>query len=88
MKTTQITLFGKLKKWAPKGSIEVAIDPEMNPRLLREVVAAELKKMNSSFIGISELLSSAVANESRILQEDETLGDSNEFSLLPPVCGG
>lgn len=88
MKTTQITLFGKLKKWAPKGSIEVVIDPEMNPRLLREAVAAELKKMNSSFIGISELLSSAIANESRILQEDELLGNSNEFSLLPPVCGG
>ena len=88
MKTTQITLFGKLKKWAPKGSIEVAIHSEMNPRLLKEAVAAELKKMNSSFLGISELLSSAIANESRILQEDELLGNSNEFSLLPPVCGG
>ena len=88
MKTTQITLFGKLKKWAPEGSIEVAIYSEMNPRHLREAVAAELKKVNSSFLGISELLSSAVADESHILQEDENLGESNEFSLLPPVCGG
>ena len=88
MKMTQITLFGKLKKWAPKGSVEVMIHSEMNPQLLREAVAQELKKINSSFLGIAELCSSAVANESRILQENELLGDSKEFSLLPPVCGG
>lgn len=88
MKTTQITLFGKLRKWAPQGLIEVATQSEMNPQLLREVVARELSKRNPDFMGLSELLSSAVANESRVLREDELIGDSNEFFLLPPVCGG
>ena len=88
MRTTQITLFGKLKKWAPKGFVEVSIHPEMTPKTLREAVATELTKINSEFPGISDLGSSAVANESRILQEEEPIGDSKEFSLLPPVCGG
>ena len=88
MKKTQIRLFGKLKTWAPEGKVDVLIHSEMNPQLLRLAVADELKKMNSSFLGIAELCSSAVADESRILHENELLGDSKEFSLLPPVCGG
>lgn len=88
MITSQITLFGKLKKWAPKGFVQVSIHPEMNPQTLREAVATELMKINSEFPGISDLVSSAVANESRILHEEELIGDSKEFSLLPPVCGG
>lgn len=88
MNQSRILLYGKLKAFAPKGEIFVATSKEMTPDALREAVATRLKNSNPDFGGLLELKSSALADETRILSEKETIGEGKEFSLLPPVCGG
>ncbi len=85
---SRILLYGKLKAFAPKGEILVTTVETMTPDILREEVARTLKELSPNFGGISELKSSAIANDSRILSEKEPIGEGKEFSFLPPVCGG
>ncbi len=88
MNLNRVILFGKLKNLSPQGFIEVSISSEMTPQIFREEVAKVLSSINPKFKGISELNSSAVANDSRIIFENEPIGTSHEYFLLPPICGG
>ena len=88
MSDSKILFFGKLKGYAPKEGVTLVVNPQMTVKQLRSLVAQRLAEVSSIFPGESELVSSAIANEDRVLKENETVGESREFSFLPPVCGG
>lgn len=88
MRKGRILLFGQLKTFCPHEMLEVDFEPSMTPEELRKRVSEKIKEKNSFFLGLCELQSSAIANETRILLENEPIGESREFSFLPPVCGG
>ena len=88
MNKSRILFFGKLKTLCLSEPVEVEVHPDMTPQDLRLKVSEVLLQRTKHFSGVQDLQSSALANESRILREGEAIGESREFSFLPPVCGG
>ncbi|HTP29469.1 MAG TPA: hypothetical protein VMK12_27865 [Anaeromyxobacteraceae bacterium] len=86
----RVRLFGALRKYSSEP--EIAFDVPRNTRVaaLREHLTEILKRTHPAFDG-ALITASVLADESRILREDEEVGtsaDEASLALLPPVCGG
>lgn len=85
----RITLYGKLKDLFPQGELIIDTKVSMTYDEFKKVVTDVLERENK---GSSDKIqkgieTSALANNERILKQDEKLKPGS-YSIIPPVSGG
>jgi molybdopterin converting factor small subunit len=89
----RVKLFGALRDLAgrsnPMGDAELILENNV-PKTVKElkIRLAEILATTSDSDVARLLKVSAVASETRILDETETLPENEAVHILPPVCGG
>ncbi len=86
----RVRLFGAFRRWSPDGGIRLSAPPRTTAAELRALLLAALRRLDAGFDGQALLASSAMADESRLLDEGWSVpaGGPVELAILPPVCGG
>lgn len=88
MKEIEIKLFGAFRKYVPAGKIFLQLESPCSVRALKEQIQRKILAQSSEYEGQNLVFESALATESAILTEEESVGDTSSLALLPPVCGG
>ena len=86
-----IRLFGALRDLHRDALLEIPLEEPCRAEVLRELVGFRLQELNPRVPAedITRLLhSSAMATESRLLDEAASIEPGAKLALLPPVCGG
>jgi molybdopterin converting factor small subunit len=84
----RLRLFGEFRNFTDSAEIEVPVNDGFTVEDLKSQAAVQLGKLRPGY-DLERLLSrSAVADENRILDPKELIGDHRWFALLPPVSGG
>ena len=84
----RIQLFGKFRSYLPQGYFELILAPDKQIGELRMQIINYLKNNVSGFADDVLVNESAIADQFEILGDLEKIGNKNQFSILPPVCGG
>jgi len=88
----RVRFFGAFRKYFEgKAELDLALPAGLTAGAARSQIGALLSVHNSAFPLPSDrelLAQSALADESRILSDSDTLDRVQELSILPPVCGG
>lgn len=84
----QIHLFGALRKFGSEGVLTLEFNEPCSVREIRELLKEKLaREFPLEFQG-ALIDRAALANDKRVLAEDEQIKETARLSLLPPVCGG
>ncbi len=79
--TVTVRLFGAFRTYGE--ALEVIVPAGSVARDVREALARRLKPEDSRLVH-----DSALADDTRILDEEATMDRDMSVSVLPPVCGG
>lgn len=82
----EIKLFGQLKEYFETSGIEMEL-PEA-PLRVRELKAELLRQPGTSEMRRALVADSALASETQVLRDEDLIGGTGVYLLLPPVCGG
>lgn len=88
MKDIEIKLFGAFRKYVPSGMISVSLVEPILVSSLKQHVVKALLEIDPKFQETTLIFESALATESRILNDGELTSGETSLALLPPVCGG
>ncbi|OFZ21253.1 MAG: hypothetical protein A2X94_07285 [Bdellovibrionales bacterium GWB1_55_8] len=84
----EFRLFGALREYgSPDSMISIEIPAAISIAELRTHLASVIGAQKGDHAR-SLVLDSAIADERRLLTDQDTLPETGTFSLLPPVCGG
>lgn len=86
----RVRLFGAFRRWSPDGELRLSAPPGTGAAALRALLLSALERLDAGFDGRALLASSALADETRLLDEGWSVpvGGPVELAILPPVCGG
>ena len=87
----RVQLFGAFRKYAPDGDVHLEVPPGTPLAAVRTRLGEALREIFPAFRDQGLLDVSVFADDERILDDGQALGDDRaELSLavLPPVCGG
>lgn len=90
----RIRLFGAFRDLGVEPEIRVRVAPrstlaEVRGALGRQLAAAWRQGANTDTRELETLIrQSALADESRVLQDSEPVSAGMRLAILPPVCGG
>ena len=80
----KIRAFGGIKAAFEQELFEVTLSPKSTASDLKKYLETQIQDANKR-----DLLSKcALANESRILLDTDSVDQEKEVAILPPVCGG
>jgi molybdopterin converting factor small subunit len=82
-----IRLFGAFRKFHAQ-PITLHVARGCTVAHVKAVLGAELQRLNSAFQDQELLAKSALASDSRVLDQQACLTESAHLAILPPVCGG
>ncbi len=88
MKNIQLKVFGRFKKYIPKGEILIPVDNVETVGELKQQIHRYLIKNIPSYNEETLVFESALATEVDILNDDDQMISDNHYTILPPVCGG
>ena len=82
MNKIKVRFFGAFRNHFSTPEIVISMQPT-------QTVGEFKSELKNLYPALGQLLEeSAVADSEQILGADRLIGDINELSLLPPVCGG
>jgi molybdopterin converting factor small subunit len=86
----RVRLFGAFRRWSPDGELRLSAPPGTSAAALRALLLSALERQHTGFDGRALVSGSALADETRLLDEGWTVpvGGPVELAILPPVCGG
>lgn len=86
----RVRLFGAFRRWSPDGELRLSAPPGTGAAALRALLLSALERLDAGFDARALVASSAMADESRLLDEGWSVpgGGPVELAILPPVCGG
>ena len=88
----ELRLFGVYRKYVKNSNVlQFEMDEKkstITPQTIKARLAAYLSDFPSSHSDINLIADSAIANESKILNPEESILNSCSLAILPPVCGG
>lgn len=84
----KVLLFGGFRKFGNGREVEFSINPGSKVSDLRKMLALELSRLTPELSSEALIRDSAIANESRILSDHESIERPSTLAILPPVCGG
>jgi molybdopterin converting factor small subunit len=87
--SVELRLFGAFRKYegtAPVLTLEVPQGASVVT--LKQILGKTLRQKFENFDEDVLISESAIADEHRILLDDEVLAPSSRLAILPPVCGG
>jgi sulfur-carrier protein len=86
-----VRLFGAFRKYSTTALVSLDVPRGTRVAVLRELVGAALRRDCPAFHEQELLEASAVADDERILPDEQPIGvgvDRVSLAVLPPVCGG
>lgn len=85
----EVQLFGVFKKGIPSGVLKIQTSETAEMRQVKRDIGNHLSTLWRNRSELTLLLErSVLADESRILREQDLLENRSHLCLLPPVCGG
>ncbi|BDG05555.1 MoaD/ThiS family protein [Anaeromyxobacter oryzae] len=87
----RVRLFGAFRKYSSGAELRVDVPSGTTVSALRARVGEALRAACPTFGDQGLLDVSVLADDERILDEDQALGDGHDeitLAVLPPVCGG
>jgi molybdopterin converting factor small subunit len=84
----KVRLFGVFRDFSSEGFLTLSVSGGESVREIKNLLGTKLCQLAQKSFDIRALVSKSVlANGDRILEDIEIV-DTNELSVLPPVCGG
>jgi molybdopterin converting factor small subunit len=84
-----VQLFGAFRDLVPSGNLVIIASDDQPVAAIKENLGHKLAECAAARFDVAALLSrSALATETRVLAEGDTLRGTTAVAVLPPVCGG
>ena len=85
--TLSIRMFGTFRKYH-NGNLLLNASPCVTASTVKELIAETFRQSIPTFIENDLIDKSVLADNTRILAQDECITESCTLAILPPVCGG
>ncbi|MGL4766767.1 MAG: MoaD/ThiS family protein [Formosimonas sp.] len=87
MLTFQIALYGVFRNCGVS-SVTLHLPAASRVAQIKSQLGEQLAHDYPNFDAAGWLAAAVLANETRVLRDDEVLAESMHLAILPPVCGG
>lgn len=85
----ELRLFGAFRKYEGTGPVlKLEVPVGASVATLKQILGQTLRQKFEDFDEDVLISESAIADEQRVLLNDEVLAPSSRLAILPPVCGG
>ena len=81
--TLEIKLFGALREFSPDGVIHITPQPTATIADVKKQLIATFGSTAESYV-----TQAALATDTKIMADDDSIAHVATLSALPPVCGG
>lgn len=85
--TLTIRMFGTFRKHH-NGNLLLNASPGITTSTVKDLIAETFRQSIPTFIENDLIDKSVLADNTRILAQDECITESCTLAILPPVCGG
>lgn len=80
-------MFGAFRKYYP-GTLEITVPFGSSAQCIKSAIGIAIHEANPTFCDDELISKSALANQQRVLNDDEQITEHSSLAILPPVCGG